>query len=63
MENKIFPSSIIHNTVEIYDSRISVRHHMIYLILLGILIAFFVALPLITNSKPANSTSFSALAQ
>ncbi|WP_439489200.1 HlyD family secretion protein [Algoriphagus sp.] len=47
MENKIFPSSIIHNTVEIYDSRISVRSHMIYLILLGILIAFFVALPLI----------------
>lgn len=47
MENKIFPSSIIQNTVEIYDSRISVRSRMIYLILLGILIVFFVALPMI----------------
>jgi len=47
MENKIFPSSIIQNTVEIYDSRISVRSHMIYIILLAMLVAFFVSLPLI----------------
>ena len=47
MENKLFPASIIHNTVEIYDSRISVRSYAIYIILLGILVAFFAVLPLI----------------
>jgi multidrug resistance efflux pump len=47
MENKIFPSSIIQNTVEVYDSRISVKSRFIYLILLGILFGFVVAMPLI----------------
>lgn len=47
MENKIFPTSIIQNTVEVYDSRISVRSRLIYLILLGILLGFVVAMPLI----------------
>ncbi|GAA0880579.1 hypothetical protein GCM10009119_35490 [Algoriphagus jejuensis] len=47
MENKIFPAAIIFNTVELYDSRISVRSHAIYIILLGGLFAFFAVLPLI----------------
>lgn len=47
MENKIFPSSIIQSTVEIYDSRISVRSSIIYLFLLGFLVAFIISLPLI----------------
>jgi multidrug resistance efflux pump len=47
MSNKIFPSAITQQTVEVYDSRISVRSKVIYLILLGMLFAFIVALPLI----------------
>lgn|SRR5690606_29481053 len=47
MESRLFPASIINNTVETYDSRITVRSNIVYLVLLGILMAFFVALPLI----------------
>lgn len=47
MEKKVFPSSILNATVEVYDSRISVKSQAIYLILLGILFSTVVALPLI----------------
>ena len=47
MNNKIFPASIIYNTVEVYDSSISVKSKFIYILLLTILLSFFIALPLI----------------
>ncbi len=47
MNTKIFPASIIHNTVEVYDSSISVKSKFIYILLLAILLGFFIALPLI----------------
>ncbi len=47
MSTKIFPSAITQQTVEVYDSRISVQSKVIYLILLGILMAAVTALPLI----------------
>ena len=43
----MFPATIIHNTVEIYDSRISVRSRVIYMILVCMLVAFCAVLPLI----------------
>lgn len=47
MSIKIFPSAITQQTVEVYDSRISVRSKVIYLILLGLMFASIAALPLI----------------
>lgn len=47
MSTKIFPSAITQQTVEVYDSRISVHSKAIYMILLGILMAAVAALPLI----------------
>jgi HlyD family secretion protein len=47
MEKKVFPSAILNETVEVYDSRISVRSRAIYLILLGVLLSAVAALPLI----------------
>jgi len=47
MDNKIFPASIIHNMVEVYDASISVRSQAVYLILLGILLTLLISLPLI----------------
>ncbi|EOZ99341.1 putative protein secretion protein, HlyD family [Indibacter alkaliphilus LW1] len=47
MSIKIFPSAITQQTVEVYDSRISVRSKVIYLILLAMLIVAVAALPLI----------------
>lgn len=47
METNIFPAAITQQTVEVYDSKISVRSSIIYLIILGILISAVVALPLI----------------
>lgn len=47
MEKKVFPSSILNATVEVYDSHISVKSQAIYLILLGLLFLAVAALPLI----------------
>lgn len=47
MERKVFPAAILNETVEVYDSRISVRSKAIYIIILGVLLASVVALPLI----------------
>ncbi len=47
MKNNIFPAAIIQQTVEVYDSHISVRSKAIYLLFLGILLAGIIALPLI----------------
>jgi len=47
MNSKIFPAAIIQNTVELYDSKISVKSKVIYLILLGVLVVSLVSLPLI----------------
>lgn len=47
MNNKIFPASIIYNTVEVYDASINVKSKFIYILLLAILLGFFIALPLI----------------
>lgn len=47
METKIFPSAITQQTVEVYDSKISVRSRVIYLILVSMLISAVAALPLI----------------
>lgn len=44
---KIFPATIANHSVEVYDSRISVRSTIIYLILIGILVFGFIALPFI----------------
>ncbi|MCH7399020.1 biotin/lipoyl-binding protein [Belliella sp. DSM 107340] len=47
MKNNIFPAAIIQQTVEVYDSHISVQSKAIYLLFLGILLAGIIALPLI----------------
>lgn len=47
MKTKIFPADILNNTVEVYDSRISIHSRMIYLILLGMIGAIAISLPLI----------------
>jgi multidrug resistance efflux pump len=47
MNNKVFPASILENTVEVYDSRISVGSLAIYMIVLGLILSFAVSLPLI----------------
>ncbi|MGY6520494.1 MAG: HlyD family secretion protein [Mongoliitalea sp.] len=47
METNIFPAAITQQTVEVYDSKISVKSSIIYLIILGILISAVIALPLI----------------
>lgn len=47
MNTKIFPPAIINQSVEVYDSHISVRSKAIYLLFLGILLAAIIALPLI----------------
>jgi multidrug efflux pump subunit AcrA (membrane-fusion protein) len=47
METKIFPSAILSSTVEVYDSQISIRSKVIYLILLGLLLLAGASLPLI----------------
>lgn len=46
MSKSIFPSTIIAQSVEVYDSHISVRSKVIYLLLLGMLVAAIIALPL-----------------
>ncbi|PRY87949.1 biotin/lipoyl-binding protein [Mongoliibacter ruber] len=47
MEKRIFPPSVINETVEVYDSHIAVRSRMIYLILIGVMLFAVSALPLI----------------
>jgi membrane fusion protein, peptide pheromone/bacteriocin exporter len=47
METKIFPAAILNNTIEVYDSRISIRSRVIYLTLLGLIFAIALSLPLI----------------
>lgn len=47
MNTKIFSPAIINQSVEVYDSHISVRSKAIYLLFLGILLAAIIALPLI----------------
>lgn len=47
MNTKIFPPAIINQSVEVYDSHISVRSKAIYLLFLGILLPAIIALPLI----------------
>ena len=47
METKIFPSVILSNSVEVFDSRISIRSKVIYLTCLGLILAIALALPLI----------------
>ncbi|GAB2608121.1 HlyD family secretion protein [Belliella aquatica] len=47
MNTKIFPTAIINQSVEVYDSHISVRSKVIYLLFLGILFAGIIAMPLI----------------
>ncbi|UJP66783.1 HlyD family secretion protein [Mongoliitalea daihaiensis] len=47
MSKSIFPSAIIAQSVEVYDSHISVRSKVIYLLLLGMLVAAIIALPLL----------------
>lgn len=47
MERKVFPAAILNETVEVYDSKISVRSQVIYLIILGVVLGLVAALPLI----------------
>jgi membrane fusion protein, peptide pheromone/bacteriocin exporter len=47
MENRIFPAAILANTVETYDSKISVRSQLVYLSVLGLLLGLVASLPLI----------------
>ncbi|MFD2034819.1 HlyD family secretion protein [Belliella marina] len=47
MKNDVFPQAIIEQSVEVYDSRISVQSKAIYLLFLGVLLAGIIALPLI----------------
>lgn len=63
MDTKLFPESIIHSTVEVYDSKISVKSQLIYILLLFLIISLFLALPLIMidvsiQSKGAFQSSF-----
>lgn len=45
MSNKIFPASILRNSVEVYDSRIGVNSKLIYLMLLGLILSAIFSLP------------------
>ncbi|SDA79208.1 HlyD family secretion protein [Algoriphagus alkaliphilus] len=47
METKIFPSAILNNSVEVYDSQIRIRSKVIYLIALGLILLALASLPLI----------------
>lgn len=47
MDTRLFPESIIHNSIEVYDSKISVKSQLIYVILLCLIISFFLALPFV----------------
>lgn len=47
METKIFPSAILKNTVEVFDSKISIRSKLIYLTFLGLIGTLIIAFPLI----------------
>ena len=47
METKIFPAAILNNTIEVYDSRISIRSRGIYLTFLGLISVIALSLPLI----------------
>lgn len=47
METNLFPASITQQTVEVYDSKISVQSSIIYLIILGFLVSVVIALPLV----------------
>lgn len=47
MKTKIFPSAILNNTVEVFDSRISIRTKVIYLTFLALILAIAMSLPLI----------------
>lgn len=47
METKIFPAAILKNSVEVFDSQISVRSKVIYLTLLVLILAGGLSLPLI----------------
>lgn len=47
METKIFPSAILNSTLEVYDSRISIRSKVIYLTFLALILAIAMSLPLI----------------
>lgn len=47
METKIFPSAILNNSVEVYDSQIRIRSKVIYLIALGLILLAQASLPLI----------------
>ncbi|MCC5936686.1 MAG: HlyD family efflux transporter periplasmic adaptor subunit [Lunatimonas sp.] len=44
---KIFPATVVNHSIEVYESRISVKSNIIYLILLGTFISMMVALPFI----------------
>lgn len=47
MKTKIFPSAILNNTVEVFDSRISIRTKVIYQTFLALILAIAMSLPLI----------------
>ncbi len=47
METKIFPTAVLKNSVEVYDSQISIRSRVIYLMLLSLILAGVLSLPLI----------------
>ncbi|MEN2284457.1 HlyD family efflux transporter periplasmic adaptor subunit [Algoriphagus sp. SE2] len=47
MDKKLFPQSIIQNTLEVYDSRIRVSSHLVYWLFLGLIFLFSLAMPLI----------------
>lgn len=47
MDTRLFPESIIHNSIEVYDSKISVKSQLIYVILLCLIISIFLALPFV----------------
>ncbi|EON78239.1 putative protein secretion protein, HlyD family [Lunatimonas lonarensis] len=44
---KIFPATVVNHSIEVYESRISVKSNIIYLILLASFISMVVALPFI----------------
>jgi len=58
METKIFPSAILSSTVEVYDSQISIRSKVIYLILLGLLLLAGASLPLIVVDVAVQTRAF-----
>jgi HlyD family secretion protein len=47
MENKVFPQSVLNESIEVYDARISARSHVVFIVLLTLVISLIISLPFV----------------